>query len=180
MRILPQWIATTTWAWSGHYSHSNTTRLARFRVILATSSWITVHNFHLTTEQINVTFPALNAVCMFQIISHNTKTFRQASSITALANTPAITEASTSTDHSQQMQFSAAASHHLLISAPRLARLGVLLFFVVDSVCLSVCLSHCSFKSILIFLFLDGIEPFFGCHFSMCPSTKHCSSITNA
>ena len=42
---------------------------------------------------------------------------------------------------------------------------GSLLFFVVASVCLYVCLdlrlSRCSFKSLLLFLFLDGIEPFF-------------------
>jgi len=30
---------------------------------------------------------------------------------------------------------------------------------------------------LLLFLFLDGIEPFFGRQFSMCPSTKRCSSI---
>jgi len=40
---------------------------------------------------------------------------------------------------------------------------------------LSVCLPNC--KSILLFLFLDGIEPFFGHQFSMIPSTKCCSSI---
>jgi len=38
--------------------------------------------------------------------------------------------------------------------------------------CLSLCLSH-SFKLLLLFLFLRGIEPFFGRHFS----TKRCSSI---
>ena len=44
----------------------------------------------------------------------------------------------------------------------------------IDSVPLSVCHTplNCFF-----FLFLDGIEPFFGRHFSMCPSTNRCSSI---
>ena len=44
------------------------------------------------------------------------------------------------------------------------------------SVCMYVCLSR-SFKSILLFLFLDGIEPFLGRQFSMWHSTKRCSSI---
>ena len=39
------------------------------------------------------------------------------------------------------------------------------------SVCPSICLSR-SFKLLLLFLFLDGIEPFFGCQFSMWHSTK--------
>jgi len=64
----------------------------------------------------------------------------------------------------------------LFISQPRL---GIYYFFVVDSVCLSVhlyvCLSRCSFKSILLSLFLDGIKPFFGCHLSMWHSTKRSS-----
>jgi len=56
----------------------------------------------------------------------------------------------------------------IIHSAPSL---GVYYFFVVDSVCMSVCLSR-SFKSILLLLFLDGIEPFFGLQFSMWHSTK--------
>jgi len=43
------------------------------------------------------------------------------------------------------------------------------------SVCPSVCLFVTNFK--FFFLFLDGIEPFFGHQFSMTPSTKRCSSI---
>jgi len=54
-------------------------------------------------------------------------------------------------------------------SAPSL---GVYYFFVVDSVCLFVCVSRCSFKLLLLFLFLDGIEPFFGLQLSMWHSTK--------
>jgi len=53
-----------------------------------------------------------------------------------------------------------------LISMPRL---GVYYFFVVDSVCLSVCLSVTNIDSIL---FLDGIEPFFANQFSMTKTTK--------
>jgi len=45
------------------------------------------------------------------------------------------------------------------------------------SVCLSVCLFVCYKLQIASFLFLNGIEPFFGRQFSMTPSTKHCSSI---
>ena len=41
----------------------------------------------------------------------------------------------------------------------------------IDSVCLSVMLLQ------IASFFLDGIEPFFGRHFSVCPSTKRCSSI---
>ena len=41
----------------------------------------------------------------------------------------------------------------------------------IDSVC------HAPPNCFFFFLFLDGIEPFFGRHFSMCSSTKHCSSI---
>jgi len=44
------------------------------------------------------------------------------------------------------------------------------------SVCLSVCLS-CPFKLLLLFLFVDGIESFFGRQFSMWHSTKQFSSI---
>jgi len=47
-----------------------------------------------------------------------------------------------------------------------------LLFFVVDSVCLSVT----NFKLILLFLFLDGIDPFWP-PVLYDPSTKSCSSI---
>ena len=49
------------------------------------------------------------------------------------------------------------------------------------TVCLSLCLDICPSVTLLqiasTFLFLDGIEPFFGRHFSICPSTNHCSSI---
>jgi len=49
-----------------------------------------------------------------------------------------------------------------------------------DSVCLFGCLSLCLCVTLLqiasSFLLLDGIEPFFGRHFSMCPFRK-CSSI---
>jgi len=46
------------------------------------------------------------------------------------------------------------------------------------SVRLSVCQSVCRKLQIdSSFLFLDGIEPFFGRQFSMTPSTKRCSSI---
>jgi len=41
---------------------------------------------------------------------------------------------------------------------------------------MSVRLSQ-SFKLLLLFLFLDGIEPFFGRQFSMTPYTKRSSSI---
>jgi len=61
---------------------------------------------------------------------------------------------------------------HILISAPSL---GVCYFL---SLTLSVCLCvSLLLQSILLFLFLDGIEPFFGRHFSMWHSTKRCSSI---
>ena len=43
------------------------------------------------------------------------------------------------------------------------------------SVCPSVC--HKNFKLLLLLLFLDGLEPFFGRQFIMTPSTKRCSSI---
>jgi len=49
-----------------------------------------------------------------------------------------------------------------------------LLFFVVDSVCLSVCLTVTNIDSS--FLFLDGVEPFFGRQFSTTKTTKRCSS----
>ena len=52
--------------------------------------------------------------------------------------------------------------------------LGVLLFFVVYPVCLSVCLSVTNIAS---FLFLDGIEPFLGQQLSMTKTMKSCSSI---
>jgi len=44
---------------------------------------------------------------------------------------------------------------------------------------MSVCLSvyHTEFKLLLLFLFLDGIEPYFGHQFSMTPSTNSRSSI---
>ena len=45
------------------------------------------------------------------------------------------------------------------------------------SVCASARLSVTDKLQIDSFLFLDGIEPFFGCKFSMTPSTKRCSSI---
>ena len=49
---------------------------------------------------------------------------------------------------------------------------------------LTVCLSRCQSVSvtplqIASFLFLDGIEPFLGCQFSMTPSTKRFSSISD-
>jgi len=44
------------------------------------------------------------------------------------------------------------------------------------SVCLSVCHKLQIASSVL---FLDEIEPFFGRQFSMCPSTKRCSSIVD-
>ena len=47
-----------------------------------------------------------------------------------------------------------------------------LLFFVVDSVCMSVMLLQIDSSS----LFLDGIEPFLGHQFSVTKATKHCSS----
>jgi len=51
-----------------------------------------------------------------------------------------------------------------------------LLFFVVDSVCLSIiCLSVTNIDSS--FLFLGGIEPFLGHQFSMAKTTKRCSSM---
>jgi len=64
----------------------------------------------------------------------------------------------------------------LLISAPSL---GV---YYCQQLTLSVCPSVCPSitKKLQIassFLFLDGIEPFFGRQFSMTPSTKRCSSI---
>ena len=53
-----------------------------------------------------------------------------------------------------------------------------LLFFVVDSVCLFVCMSATLLLQIdSSFLFLGGIEPFFGRQFSMWHSTKLFSSI---
>ena len=54
-------------------------------------------------------------------------------------------------------------------SSPRLPR--SVLFFVVD------CLSVCRKLQIDSFLFLDGIEPFFGRQFSMTPSTRRRSLI---
>jgi len=46
--------------------------------------------------------------------------------------------------------------------------LGVYYFFVVDSVCWYVCMFVCHGVQIdSSFLFLDGIEPFFGHHLSM-------------
>jgi len=59
----------------------------------------------------------------------------------------------------------------LLVSAPSL---GVY-YFQQMSVCLSV--YHTEFKLLLLFLFLDGIEPYFGHQFSMTPSTNSRSSI---
>jgi len=59
----------------------------------------------------------------------------------------------------------------LLISAPSL---GVYYFL---SLTLSVCLSVTDKLQIGPFLFLDGIDPFFGRQFSMWHSTKRCSSI---
>jgi len=56
-----------------------------------------------------------------------------------------------------------------------LAQQGCIIF---SSVRLSVCLSRKNFKLILLFLFLDGIEPFFGRQ-SMWHATKPCSSILN-
>jgi len=47
----------------------------------------------------------------------------------------------------------------------------------IDSVCLSVCPSVTLLQIASSFLFLGGIEPFFGRQFSMTPSTKRCSSI---
>jgi len=59
------------------------------------------------------------------------------------------------------------------ISTPRL---GVYYFFVVHSVCLSICPSV-SVTNIASFLFLDGIEPIFAHQFSMTKTTKLFSSI---
>ena len=54
-----------------------------------------------------------------------------------------------------------------------------LLFFVVDSVCMYVCMSSLFVTLFQIdssSLFLDGIQPFLGHHFSMAKATKRCSS----
>ena len=52
-----------------------------------------------------------------------------------------------------------------------------LLFFVVDSVCLYVCLSVTLLQIDSSSLFLDGIEPFLGHQFSMTKTTKRCFRI---
>ena len=65
----------------------------------------------------------------------------------------------------------------LLISAPSL---GVYYFLSLTlSICLSGCLSVTLLQIASSFLFLDGIGPFFGRHFSMWHSTKRCSSISD-
>ena len=61
-----------------------------------------------------------------------------------------------------------------LDSAPSL---GVYYFFVVDSVCMYVCMSVTLLQIDSSSLFIDGIEPFFGRQFFMWHSTKRCSSI---
>ena len=48
---------------------------------------------------------------------------------------------------------------------------------VVDSVCMYVCMSVTVLLQIASFLFLDGIEPFFGRQFSMWHSTNLFSTI---
>jgi len=65
-------------------------------------------------------------------------------------------------------------NHRFFYSAPSL---GVYYFL---SLTLSVCLYVCLSVTLLLridssFLFLDGIEPFFGRHLSMWHSTKRCS-----
>jgi len=63
----------------------------------------------------------------------------------------------------------------IIDSAPSL---GVYYFLSLTlSVCLYVCLSRCSFKSILLFCFSMESNHFFGCHLFMWHSTKRCSSI---
>ena len=61
----------------------------------------------------------------------------------------------------------------LLISAP----IRSLLFFVVDSVCMYVCLSVCHKLQVASFCFSTESSHFFGRQFFMTPSTKRCSSI---
>jgi len=51
-----------------------------------------------------------------------------------------------------------------------------LLFFVVDSVCMLVCLFVTLFQIDSSSLFLDGIQPFLGHQFTMTKATKSCSS----
>ena len=51
-----------------------------------------------------------------------------------------------------------------------------LLFFIVDSVCLSVYMSVTLLQIDSSSLFLDGIDPFLGHQFSMTKTTKRCSS----
>jgi len=58
-----------------------------------------------------------------------------------------------------------------LISVPSL---GV---YYCQQLTLSVCLSVTKLQIASSFLFLDGMELFFGREFSMTPSTKRCSSI---
>jgi len=52
-----------------------------------------------------------------------------------------------------------------------------LLLSTIDAVCLDGCLSVTLLQITSSFLFLDGIQPFFGRQFSMWHSTKRCSSI---
>jgi len=66
----------------------------------------------------------------------------------------------------------------LLITVDSTPRLGVYYFLSLTlSVCMYVCLSVTLLLQIASFLFLDGIEPFFGRQFSMWHSTKLFSSI---
>jgi len=65
-------------------------------------------------------------------------------------------------------------SPELIYQSPHLARSQYSQHLTL-TVCPDVCLSH-SFI-LASFLFLNGIEPFFGRHFSMWRSTKRCSSI---
>ena len=64
----------------------------------------------------------------------------------------------------------------MLISTPSL---GVYYFLSLTlSICPSVCLSVCLSQTLLLlFLFLNGIEPFLGHQFYMTKTTKSCSSI---
>jgi len=74
------------------------------------------------------------------------------------------------------MHFSECSAAHLqsvnLISAP-----SHTVIIVNNWLCLSVCLSVTLLQIASSFLFLDGIEPFFGRHLSVWHSTKRCSSI---
>ena len=92
----------------------------------------------------------------------------------AATQTPQSAQGRYSTSTHHQWHFHGRWERCILISA---ASLGVYYFFVVDSVCPSVCLFVTLLPQIdSSFLFLDGIEPFFGHHLYMWHSTKRCSS----